>query len=194
MYRSKGFRSLDPYLRAQLILVREGVKSGAELDEQDQDCCSKEIDHILKDLRLNFTKSRWRKRFCYRVSLEPSVLDVRQKDKSDQMFAVRVFGYPSCCARRYQAIYNRYDKTRKEGQTPAEVFARQQEALGRVPKENLWIDFFPCHPLCREAASKGRTYRTILEKYDREAARAWKEPSTLLKVPRTNPPLLISIG
>lgn len=64
IYRGKKFKSLDPYLRAQLILVREGAKSDAGLDEQYQDCCSHAIDDILKDLRLNFTKGRWKKRFC----------------------------------------------------------------------------------------------------------------------------------
>lgn len=58
LYRSKEFRSLDPYTRAQLILVREGAKQGAELDEQDEDGCTKEIDGILEDLKLNFTKSK----------------------------------------------------------------------------------------------------------------------------------------
>jgi len=186
LYASEDWRSIDPFLRAELLLVIEDVKPGAFIAgdwgpfqriirESDLECTSRSSQY---DIHLHAcVAAPERLREFFRDKLQPltnkTVADIHRIDG-------KFLGYPQCCVKEYshQSMIRPFGAKKSDTKHP---FRRELGAMiaehGSYPAVFDYRPpaFTPCSAHCDDAIATLNTWKDALERNDPDAARALVE-------------------
>lgn len=146
-----------------LILVDKGVKPSSTIGSQ------RRIDAILERRGIYYQRQGSRGHYTYDITRNPRLnkrfKEINKPLTEEEKESVgeegsglkefgRMYGYPSCCAKRYEADFDR-------GIHPGHRY--QQQLHGRPePPEFKHIQHVPCSPNCERSKALGRRYAKAL--------------------------------
>lgn len=171
-YQSREWKNLDSLIRANILLVNEGIMPGNDFGSSPKDV--KDVIDILRKLKLTYTASFDKRWWHYRISKDSKVLSdfIYESQKSDpDVNAGRFYGYPSCCIEEF---INRFDMILR-GIKPPAVDLREEYARRNLeyPSELDYKTWVPCRFDCTKTLVLSRQYKAVLCEYDKETARAF---------------------
>lgn len=190
IYKSDEWKKFPPIRRAQLLLVAEGVKSGAIIGG-DFSGFKDIVEKMGLEARLT-THPLWLDP-VYRVStpdvmarfFRNTVTPELELQKGDYWrIEGELLGYPECCIEEYSNPQKNIEARRKsapnKNSIPSNLDFEMEQLFkeGKPYPEELDFrppTFTPCSVHCEKALKMLRKYKEVLESADPEAAKALKE-------------------
>lgn len=166
-YQSREWKDFNPFNRALILLVNEGVKPGISVG------FTQGIDDILDRLKLDYVVRVHRDLWLYYISKDRKVLSdfssfkIKKNEISDiDVIQGRFYGYPGCCIEEFAKTSLSQRKTRPRVDLREEYRIRNLE----YPPELDYKMWVPCKFDCQETIILSGKYRDVLCEYDKEAA------------------------
>jgi hypothetical protein len=172
-----GWKKINPYTRAEIILVNEGVKPAACSGDFNEELLIKTLERLeLYHTGVEHRKERGKVKATVDYAKSKSHLDMLDREIEDDFVVMREFGkfygYPECCVDQYVK-----DKKNSQNSGFVEKMKELVEKEGKYPEELEYLvpSMTPCDPKCPNALKTLGKWKETLEKYDPDAAKALRK-------------------
>ncbi|KXB02903.1 hypothetical protein AKJ45_03180 [candidate division MSBL1 archaeon SCGC-AAA261F19] len=148
-----------PTTAVDLVMVREGLKIGAEIIRGER---NEDLEELMGDMDLRY---QWVEDRYQVAQKEEDLKDIGTDSASRGLW----FGIPECCIQNYQ------DYSKKELQEKLRVEEAQMLSRGESVPDEFYLGstgYVPCSIKCKATLKRGKKARKALEEID---PRLWRK-------------------
>jgi len=175
-----GWKKINPYTRAEIILVSEGVKPGATSGDFNEELLISTLERLdiyhteperiesKGKVKITVTYAKLKSDFDAVTYEEGKGVEKHDVDEGHRALG-KFYGYPKCCVDQYVE-----DKKNSRTSRFVEKMKELIEKEGEYPEELEYLvpSMTPCDPKCPDTLKTLRTWKETLEKHDPDAAKA----------------------